>query len=186
MSISKRLLVFLALVGMLLPIARVNADGAFKTTNSAQVLRTGGIDRAVKVEFDGVPGPPEKMRAIFHEELERRKFRLDPVGSTVMTIRWNGPFRDDSKIDRLKLQGKGGSQSRSELGFAIVLGEPKADEGEATYSLGASISDGAGEIWKGKVIAVTGSTQKSLILRRMIRQLLDTVGTDAAPSGALD
>lgn len=185
MSISFRLPAVLPVMCCLFLTMQAFADQAYKTSNTAQVMRAGNIERALKVEFDGVPGPPEKMRAIFHEELEHRGFRLDPVSATVMTVRWDGPFREDSRVDRLKLRGQGGSQSRTELGFAIVLGSPNAGEGETTYSLGASIGDRDDEIWKGKVIAVTDSMQKSLILRRMVRQLLDTVGLDVASAGAL-
>ena len=148
----------------------------YKTAASAEQIRKVAIEPAMKVEFDGVPGPPEKMRAIFHEEMERRKFRVDEVSSTVMTIRWNGPFREMDDQNRLQLKGRGGNQSRTELGLSIILGAPAEEDGEATYSLGARISDSDGEIWKGKVIVVSASKQKSQILREMVRVLLDSVG----------
>jgi hypothetical protein len=155
--------------------AAVEADG-YKTAVSAEVMRPVPKRMSFKVEFDGVPGPPEKMRAIFHEEIERRKFRIDPVSEAVMVVRWGGPFRENDDAARLRLKGKGGTQSRTELGFSITLGTPATVDDEATYSLGAAIMDGAGDIWKGKVILVTASKQKSHILRQMTRQLIDSVG----------
>lgn len=162
------------------------AADVYKTATTAQVLREGKVARNLKVEFDGIPGPPEQMRAIFHEEMERRKYRIDPVAETVMTIRWNGPFRESDRQDRLQLKGKGGNQSRTELGFSLALGSPAEEEGETTYSLGASVADRNGEVWKGKVIVVTASKQKSSILRQMTRQLLDSVGGNIAPTGSAD
>ncbi|WP_417516229.1 hypothetical protein [Minwuia sp.] len=164
------------LLAVLTVLPALSAD-LYRTGISAQSLRQEPVPRTFKVEFQSFPDATDQMRAIFHEELQKRGFRLDEIGSTVMIVRWDGQFREIETPPRVQAQGRGGNQSRTELGFSITLGAPPAKEGEETYSMGASISDPDGEIWKGKVIVVTESQRKTAILRNLIGKLLDTIGS---------
>lgn len=143
---------------------------------SSESLRALPANPTMKIEFDGISSPPENMRAIFHEEVERRNVLIDPVSETVMVVRWDGPFHENDNSARLQLEGRGGARSRTELGLVITLGTPFVAEGELTYSLGVAIEDSVGIIWKGKVIMVTASQRKSDILRQMSRRLAEYIG----------
>lgn len=178
MSFLVRVIVMLSAC-LLLPMAG-HAD-PYSVAITAERVQEVPVPKSLKVYYEGIPGPPEQMKAIFSAELERRGYRLDPISGTIVTVRWLGPFGASDKTPRFRPLGGGGSQSRTELGFAITLGRPALKDGGPTYTIGASIASSQGELWKGKVIAVTESRQKSRIMRSMIDRLVGAIGLAILP-----
>lgn len=165
----------------------VHAD-SYALSISGQKTGSQKVPEAMQLQFQGLVETPEEMKAIFGQVLEQKGYRIDPVGDTVVVVRWSGLFREGELPPRFQAQAKGGSQSKTELGFSIRLGSPAARDGEATYTIGASIANPDGEIWKGKVIYVSSSTNKNRIMRAMINRLVDVFGRDlpaASDNGVL-
>lgn len=177
MPLVRAILISLILVSGLTVSGTVQAD-SYAAAISGHKMGTQEVPKALQLQFQGLGGTPEEMKAIFGQVLEQKGYRIDPIGDTVVVVRWSGLFRDGELPPRFQAQAKGGNQSKTELGFSIRLGSPPERDDEATYTIGASIANPDGEIWKGKIIYVSSATKKSRIMRAMIDRLVDAFGQE--------
>lgn len=148
----------------------------------AEVLRQAPLPKNLHVRLDNQIAGADKVRAIFHDVLDRRGYRIQSTSEFELLVRWDGQIEDSGFESRFRPEGRVGSNSAASLGLSIMLSSPNAREGEETYTVGCQLSDRDGHVWKAKIVAVSGDTNRTRIVRYLAERLVDAMGRELPPT----
>lgn len=148
----------------------------------AEVVRQAALPERLHVRLDRDVAGADTVRAIFHDVLDRRGYRIDETSEFELLVRWDGQLDEDGFESRFRPEGRVGSNSAASLGLSIMLASPNAQDGEETYTVGCQLSDGTGHVWKAKIVAVSADTNRTRIVRYLAERLIDAMGQEVAPA----
>ena len=157
----------------------LSASGPLRGVMSARLTRSLPDVEVLALRSPDGSEASSRLRALLHDALEARGYRIDPAARHALELRWRGPFWSDRTAQpRGELKGQGGSRSGTSLGYSIILLVPDRVQGAATYTIGLRLSDEAGEVWAGKAVAIARDMKPATIARALYRRLLDKLGED--------
>lgn len=175
MMVGCRTAMALALLAAVIPPAPALAQrlaGEMK----AEVVRAAALPERLHVRLDRAVDGADTVRAIFHDVLDRRGYRIDTASDYELLVRWDGRLAGNGFQSRIRPEGRVGSNSANSLGLSILLESPAAGDGEETFTVGCLLSDASGPVWKARIVAVSADRDRERIVRFLAERLIDRMG----------